>query len=59
MSCIFPSRSHFSDLDDPRMKKQAAREAACMVGSVPNRQPTWATRLWASASAAVVGCAGN
>jgi hypothetical protein len=47
------------DLDDPRMKKQAAREAACMVGSVPNRQPTWATRFWPSASAAVVGCAGN
>jgi hypothetical protein len=39
--------------------KQAAREAACMVGSVPNCQPTRATRIWASASAAVVGCAGN
>jgi hypothetical protein len=39
--------------------KQAAREAACMVGFVPNCQPTWATRLWSSAWAAVVGCAGN
>ena len=27
--------------------------------STEDCQPTWATRFWASASAAVVGCAGN
>jgi hypothetical protein len=30
-----------------------------LIGPLPNCQPTWTTRFWASASAAVVGCAGN
>ncbi len=44
-NAFFRRQTFRRDLDVPRMKKHAAREAAWLDGSVPDCQPTWATRF--------------
>ena len=43
----------------PNQKSRPLRKAAYTDRSFPNCQFTYATRFWASASAAVVGCTGS